>query len=209
MGGNVTSANPQVQETFARRMEEFLYKSSKSVEQYADIKTIDKRLQALMSRMHQRRNTTATTKVGVASGAPPPAAAAGIKQRKRTDTPQEQRKREVLVKILGQAKMIQVFNIVAEIKLIQLGRDVTEGKPFKPIRKCTSSGCSFMVPMAGSQKVPQVVRDLFFNTAIVPALERTSPDHYASLPWDQLIAQGERRLKSYHEWYQRRRQGAS
>jgi hypothetical protein len=199
-GGNAATSKPEVQAAFAKRLEEVLYKASKSIEEYSNQRTLDQRLQTILGRM-QKRKATKTSPVAAKATA---VAAAAAKNPVSAAKTVEQQKRDVLVRLLGRARMTQVFKIVTEIKLIQLGREVTEGKPFKPIKKCTSSGCSFSVPVPGDQKVPQVVRDLFFNTAIVAALEKTNPERLADLPWDELISQGQYRLRAYHDWYQER-----
>lgn len=200
--GGASKGSPQMQAAFAKRLEEVLFKTSKTVGSYSDTKTLDKRLQTLMAAMQKRK--TARTSAG--------ASAAGfIKSRASSSsasrTPLEQGKRAALVRILGQDKMVRTFKVVAEIKLIQLGRQVQEGKPYEPFQQCTlSGGCSFAVPCEGEKKAPKVVRDLFFNTAIVAALERTSPELMETLPWDQLLAQGEARLAAYHAWFQQRQE---
>lgn len=197
-----------MQAAFARRLDELLFKTSKSTEAYADLSTLDRRLQSILAAMQKRKARGSGTEGSAAAAASCTASkVAAAAKRRRSSTPKslvEQQRRAALLNLLGQADMTRVFKLVAEIKLIQLGRKVTEGKPYEPIAMCTRGGCSFSVPCLGDQKAPQVVRDLFFNTAIVPALERTSPDQMATLPWDVLLAQGEARLAAYHAWYRER-----
>ena len=193
-----------MQAAFAKRLEELLFKTSKSVEAYSDITTLDKRLQGLMAAMQKRKARSTSSSI---AAPPTPGTAKGTKQGRLSlsKAPIALRKRAVLLEHLGQAKMMRVFKVVAEVKLIQLGREVTEGKPYEPIQKCGPTGCSFSVPCQGDQKAPKVVRDLFFNTAIVKALEQCSPEKMETLPWDQLLAQGEARVAAYHVWFRERR----
>ncbi|CAB9512674.1 expressed unknown protein [Seminavis robusta] len=195
---NMAKQSPEVQAAFARRLEEVLFKTSKSVEAYADSTTLDRRLKMLLAAMQNRK---AKKEGGTGTL---PAAAAPQPQKKAALKPGEMKRREALRKTLGQVKMNRVFKVMAEIKLIQLGREVTEGKPYEPIPMCTKGGCSFSVPCPGDQKAPKVVRDLFFNTAIIAAYEKSSVALFPSLPWDALLAQGEARLAAYHEWYRQR-----
>lgn len=203
-GPSASKQSPQVQAAFAKRLEEVLFKTSKSVEAYSDVSTLDKRLQGLMSAMQKRKARSTGSSIAASNT---PGTVQGAEQRRPSlsKTPIAFRKRALLLKHLGQAKMVRVFKVVAEIKLIQLGREVTEGKPYEPIRKCGPTGCSFSVPCQGDQKAPKVVRDLFFNTAIVKVLERCSPEKMETLPWDQLLAQGEARVAAYHVWFRERR----
>ena len=101
--------------------------------------------------------------------------------------------------------MTRVFKVIAEIKLIQLGREVTAGKPYAPIPVCTRGGCSMMVPCQGDESVPPAVRNLFFKTAIVPAYEKSTAGQLAKLPWDRLLEQGESRLAAYHAWFKQQK----
>lgn len=190
---------PEMQTAFAKRLEEVLFKTSKSVEAYSDPKTLDRRLQRLLSAMQKR-------KAGKATGS---SAVKAVQQKRRRSSlsiksPQDLAKQEVLLRVLGQAKMTQVFKIIAEIKLIQLGRKVTAGNPYASIPQCTRHGCSVMIPCQGDEAVPPPVRNLFFKTAIIAAYEKSSAEQLPGLPWDQLLAQGEARLAAYHEWFQER-----
>jgi len=198
LGGHAAASaskqSPQVQAAFAERLEELLFKTSKSVASYSDITTLDKRLRTLITTMQKRKDRSSASAIATAKQ--------GTKQ---STSSTERQKRDVLVRLLGHAKMVRVFKIVAEIKLIQLGREVTEGKPFAArIRKCGPSGCSFMVPCERGQKAPKVVKDLFFNTAIVTAMEKSTPEQLEKLPWDELLAQGDARLAAYHDWFRQR-----
>jgi hypothetical protein len=193
--------SPEMQGAFVQRLEELLFKTSKSVEAYADSKTLDRRLQVLIAAMQKRK---------AKKDQPASAASKSAIQDQQQVAPKgcrstvEQQKRDALRKILGQDKMNRIFKVLAEIKLIQLGREVTEGKPYEPFPMCTRGGCSFSVPCPGDQKAPVVVRDLFFNTAIVSTYEKMPVERFSSLPWDQLLAQGEARLAAYHEWFRQR-----
>jgi hypothetical protein len=186
-----------MQMAFAKRLEEILFKTSKTVELYADTQTLDRRLQALMAAMQKRKAKATESPAAQRRSSQSSTTAAGKR------SPADPRKREVLRHLLGQEMMTRVFKVLAEIKLIQLGRKVTAGKPYNPIPVCTRNGCSMMVPCVGDDTVPPPVRNLFFKTAIVAAYEKSTPEQLPKLPWDQLLAQGEARLAAYHEWYER------
>ena len=172
-GPNMALQSPAVQTAFAKRLEELLFKTSKSIEAYVDSKTLDRRLQSLLSVMQKRK-----------ARRDHPAAKSAIQKQQATS--KGDRKRAILRSILGREKATRVHKVVAEIKLIQLGREVTAGKPYESDLSCTRFGCSFLVPCAGEHKAPQVVRDLFFHTSIVCTYEHTLIERFAALPWDQL-----------------------
>ena len=205
-GVGASKQSPQMQAAFAKRLEELLYRTSKSITDYSDASTLDRRLQGLMAAMQRRKalslrgdsaaTTTKKDRVTIGKGA--------VQKRPLTKSPALVRKRAVLLKNLGRAKMLRIFKVVAEIKLIQLGREVTEGRPYSPIKECGPTGCSFHVPCPGYQKPPKVVRDLFFDNVIVSALEQSTPEKMETLPWDQLLAQGEARVAAYHVWFRKR-----
>lgn len=201
-GNGAAKQSREMQSAFAGRLEELLFKTAKSVEAYSDSKTLDRRLKALMAAMQKRKARKAEPSATQQTKERPPSRSSTSKATGRAM--QEQRKRKVLFRLLGQAGMARVFKVIAEIKLIHLGREVTQGNPYAPIKMCTAQGCSFLVPCQGDQKVPQVVRDLFFNTAIVAAYQKTPAERLPSLPWDQLLVQGEARLAAYHKWLRQR-----
>jgi hypothetical protein len=205
-GASMAKQSPELQTAFAQRLEELLFKTSKSVEAYADSKTLDRRIKMVIAAMQKRK----AKKDQPASAVSKSAISESVIQDQQPVASKvcrsalEQQKRDVLRKILGHDKMNRVFKVLAEIKLLQLGREVTEGKPYEPLPMCTRGGCSFSVPCPGDQKVPLVAKDLFFNTAIVSAYEKEPVERFSSLPWDQLLAQGEARLAAYHEWFRQR-----
>lgn len=201
-GNSAAKQTPEMQSAFAKRLEELLFKTAKSVEAYSDSKTLDRRLKALMAAMQKRKARKAEPSAIQQKKQRSPSQSSSSKANGRAI--QEQRKRNFLLRVLGKARMARVLKAIAEIKLIQLGREVTQGNPYAPVPLCTPQGCSFLVPCKGDQKAPLVVRDLFFNTAIVAAYEKTPAERLPSLPWDQLLVQGEARLAAYHKWYRQR-----
>jgi hypothetical protein len=125
-GASTANQSPELQAAFVKRLEELLFKTSKSVEAYADTMTLDRRLQVLITAMQKRKAKMDQPASGASKSAIHDQQQAASKGRRST---LEQQKREVLRKILGQDKMNRIFKVVAEIKLIQLGRKSQRESP--------------------------------------------------------------------------------
>jgi hypothetical protein len=61
--------------------------------------------------------------------------------------------------------------------------------------KCTGGACS----RPFQENFPFVVRNLFFDTALIDAFEKTPVQRISSLDWDDLIDTAEKNFKAYHE----------
>jgi hypothetical protein len=94
----------------------------------------------------------------------------------------------ILRKILGKAKFNRVQDLVRDIRLQKNKKVAT--------MKCSGGTCS----LPFRQRLPQPVRDLFFNTSLLDAFERSPLENSPILEWDALIAAAEDNLQAYHEW---------
>jgi hypothetical protein len=111
-----------------------------------------------------------------------------VKLQRRLTMSTKQKRTQILIQILGKKKFIRVKKLVATIKLEKNKKVAT--------MKCSGEVCS--IPFRGS--LPQVVRDLFFETALLDAFERSSLEKIAKLDWDVLMTNAEDNLRAYQVW---------
>ena len=102
-----------------------------------------------------------------------------VKLQRRLTMSTKRNRTQILVKTLGRGKYIRVQDLVREIKLEKNKKVAT--------MKCSGGVCS--IPFRGS--LPQVVRDLFFETALLDAFERSSLEKIATFDWDVLMTNAE------------------
>ena len=100
----------------------------------------------------------------------------------------KQNRTRILIRTLGVEKYARVQDLVGEIKL-EKNKKVTT-------MKCSGGVCS--IPFRGS--LPRVVPDLFFETALLDAFERSSLEKIAKFDWDVLMTNAEDNLRAYKVW---------
>lgn len=132
----------------------------------------------------------------------------------KASTQQQKSRRQRLIEVVGTQRAQCIVALVREIRVLRLRRKDLGTAAFEaqmPLA-CGRGGCSANVYSLKSDspygKMPQEVRDLFFNTAIVDAVEKASLSNFGKLPWNQLYAQGKQRVQAYRTWLQKH-QGAT
>ena len=154
-----------------------------------DSKTIQQSLRRLQSAIEKRRSTKALQR----------------EQTSQESIPQESRRR-VLIETVGVQKAQRIIALIREIRVLRLRRRDLLGSSALESHQpmvCGRGGCSanvYSLPKTSDGKLPQEVRDIFFHTSIVDALEKSPPSSFAKLPWDQLYAQGQKHVQAYRSW---------
>jgi len=135
--------------------------------------------------------------------------AAKVASAQRLGQNSQDSRRQVLIATLGADQAQKVISLIREIRVLRLRRRDLLGpaalESHQPM-VCERGGCSanvYSVQHGSDGKLPQEVRDFFFRTAIVDALEKSSLERLAELPWDQLYAQGRKHVQAYRSWLAR------
>ena len=113
-----------------------------------------------------------------------------VKLQRRLTMSTKRNRAQILMKCLGREKYVRVQDLVGEIK--------SEKNKKVATMKCSGGVCS--IPFRGS--LPRVVRDLFFETALLDAFERSSLEKVATFDWDVLMINAEDNLRAYKAWAQ-------
>lgn len=102
-------------------------------------------------------------------------------------------RRTALKKHLGGQKYFETAELVREIRLVKNQKVST--------MKCTNktSCCRGIGNASSSSSFPPVIRNLFFETALVNAFEKTPVERIPILDWEGLITTAKSNLKAYHE----------
>jgi hypothetical protein len=143
----------------AKILEEMLYRSASSFDEYQDLSTLESRIRIVVMVKLQRRMQTKNSKAF------------------RT---------KVLQRCL-QSNYLKASELVRAIQLAKNEKVAT--------MKCTGGACS----RPFQENFPFVVRNLFFDTALIDAFEKTPVQRISSLDWDDLIDTAEKNFKAYHE----------
>ena len=115
-------------------------------------------------------------------------------------------RRQVLIETVGTQRAKQIIALIREIRVLRLRRrDLLGSKALQSHTPmvCGRGGCSanvYKLPTSTDGKLPKQVRDIFFHTAIVDALEKSSLTSLTTLPWDTLYAQGQKHVQAYRIW---------
>jgi hypothetical protein len=113
-----------------------------------------------------------------------------IQRRLKNKTSNMRNRSQVLRKTLGKEKYFYIQNLVGEIRL-------QKNKKVATLKCCSDNGvCS--IPFR--KTLPQPVRDLFFDTALLDAFERSPLENVNKVNWDGLVANAEENLLAYHKW---------
>ena len=153
-----------------------------------DSKALQESLRALRVAVEQRRSTKAK------------------QSHKAQERPLQESRRQALVRTVGVQQAQKIIALIREIRVLRLRRRDLLGssalQSHKPMG-CGRGGCSanvYSLPKTLDGKLPKEVRDIFFNTAIVNALEQSSLSSFDKLPWDELLAQGRKHVLAYRSW---------
>ena len=97
---------------------------------------------------------------------------------------------QTLTTIMGAEMYSRIEELVKEIKLIKNQKVAT--------MKCSGDSCSASFVKDGN--FPEPVRNIFFNTGLLDAFERSPLDKAAQVNWDTLLATASQNMKAYLEW---------
>jgi hypothetical protein len=111
-----------------------------------------------------------------------------VKLQRRLTMSTKRSRTQILIRTLGKEKYIRLRDLVCEIKLEKNKKVAT--------MKCSGGVCS--IPFRGS--LPRPVRDLFFETALLDAFERSSLERIATFDWNVLMTNAEDNLRAYKVW---------
>ena len=122
--------------------------------------------------------------------------------------PQQSRRQE-LIQAVGAQRAQQIIALIREIRVLRLRRKDLLGARALESRQpmmCGIGGCSANVytlkSTSSNGKLAKEVRDIFFNTAIVDALEKAPLSTFEKAPWDLMYEQGQRHVQAYRAWLQ-------
>jgi hypothetical protein len=118
-------------------------------------------------------------------------------------TPNTSSRRALLINTVGAQRAHQIISLVREIRVLRLRRRDLLNNIHAPMLCTRGGGCSanvYTLATSADNRLSREVRDLFFCTAIVDALEKTPVDSFDKLPWDHLYLQGVQHVKAYRSW---------
>ncbi|CAB9512320.1 expressed unknown protein [Seminavis robusta] len=151
-----------------------------------DEETFQLRMRTLQSALEKRRSTKASSS---------------------STKPNKPSRRELLIKTVGAQKAQQIIALIREIRVLRLRRrDLLNNskalESHQPMM-CGRGGCNanvYTLPTVGNNRLSREVRDLFFSTVIVDALEKSPVANFEQQPWDHLYDQGVKHVKAYRAW---------
>jgi hypothetical protein len=111
-------------------------------------------------------------------------------QRRLLPVSTKRNRTQILIRTLGREKFTSGQDLVREIKLEKNKKVAT--------MKCSGRGVCCSIPFRES--LPRVVRDLFFETALLDAFERSSLERIPTFDWDVLMTDAEENLRAYKVW---------
>ena len=159
-----------------------------------DSKALQESLRALQVALEKRRSDKAS------------ALTVHKQSHKAQERPLQESRRQALIQTVGVQQAQKIVALIREIRVLRLRRRDLLGssalKSHQPM-VCGRGGCSanvYSLPKTLDGKLPKEVRDIFFNTAIVNALEQSSLSSFDNLPWDKLLAQGRKHVLAYRSW---------
>lgn len=111
-----------------------------------------------------------------------------VKLQRRMQKSSKKNRSQVLRKTLGKEQYLKTLQLVQEIKLCKNRKVAT--------MKCTGGSCSR--PFRNSFPAP--IKNLFFDTPLINAFERSPVDRIPSLNWAGLSSNAEENLRAYNEY---------
>lgn len=113
-----------------------------------------------------------------------------IQRRLKNKSSNKRNRSQVLRKTLGKEKYFYIQNLVGDIRL-------QKNKKVATMKCCSEDGvCS--IPFR--KTLPRPVRDLFFDTALMDAFERSPLENVNKVNWDGLVKDAEENLQAYRNW---------
>lgn len=157
-------------------VERHLYSTSRSIQAYADKKTLNSRLRLVLVTLSRRRMSRA----------------------------QRSQRHAVLRKKMGEKLYKEVIDTIAQIQTLRLTR-IARDCPSCQGGSCTlrSTGNVQVRVIEAQTRPPSPVRRLFFETRLCPAFEtaETTPvDQPRDLDWTTLVQQAKKSLHDYKQW---------
>ena len=113
-------------------------------------------------------------------------------------------RRQCLIETLGTQKAGQIISLIREVRVLRLRRRdllapaaLESHQPFVCTRE---GGCSknlYSLKTSQNGKLCKEVKDIFFNTPLVEALEKSPVANFRQLPWDDMYAQAAKNVQAY------------
>lgn len=118
-------------------------------------------------------------------------AALAFVSRRHLKKDQKSNRHQILLKALGEKKYQEVCGLVKSIQDLRV-----QGAQSL---LCTTR-CETKLVIPGQRTMPSAVRNLFFDTKIVKATEKTPLDQIELEKWDALIEQARANIEAFQEW---------
>lgn len=116
-------------------------------------------------------------------------------------------RRQALIEAVGAQKAEKVVSLIREIRVLRLRRrDLLDGASLecKQSLVCTrEGGCSknlYTLRTSQDGKLCKQVKDIFFNTPLLDALEKSPLEQFGQLPWDAMYDQGLKHVQAYRDF---------
>lgn len=194
--------NHQTIHQTATTLEHLLYQhSQKSIKTYQDLSTLDSRLRGLMTILVRRRimKRTGQSKKRISSGGSSGChntrtIGDGTPTGREIPFPRARTRSQILWKILGKSKYKEIEQLLQEIRLAKMK---------KVASFCGSNQCTTSLRLCGKTfdtQLPQVVRQLYFETPLIDCFERYPLEKLPHLPWQVLLDQAQSNLLAYKLW---------
>lgn len=185
----------------AKKLEAHLFSTAVSFKEYQDPSTLNARFQTLMGQLVHRRLQKAE-------------AAQAAKSTSRGADPSY--RLQVLARTFEDEpeKVRQIFFLVRQMEHLQVGKpsvrssDGRDSDIYHPRPSIASSSRHTTTKVTtapkfhfeGQQRLPQAVKDIFFEATIVDAFYGTPLERLGDLPWSRLIAKSQTSIRAYHSW---------
>lgn len=160
----------------AKYLEQYLFRTAYSFEDYGDLSTLDQRIQIFLTVQVKRRL---------------------VKNCKRNRT-------ETLRLVMGDDRYFIVRDLVRQIKLEKntkvASMKCSTGSYCPPNTTGGGARRSCSISFEKDTVLPQPVRNLSFGTALLDAFEKSPVERIQQMDWNALVAQAEENLGAYSQW---------
>jgi hypothetical protein len=95
---------------------------------------------------------------------------------------------------LGLLKYNEVMQLVHTIKALKFARVSIS------CASCPREGPCDASSIPAQRVLPQEVRNIFFNTHLLRAVESVAVERIPQLPWDMMIGNAKANIRAYQDW---------
>jgi hypothetical protein len=122
-----------------------------------------------------------------------------IQRRLRKEEEKEDRE-ATLRRIIGEKMSLQVMSLVREVKSIRLARVAVACGSCQHGVCPTKSRESDFVDLPKHEKMPDAVRNLFFNIRLVQVIEQMPTNRWKTVNWNEVVDEARLRVQEYNDW---------